>query len=240
MPLLILLFGGSMLYRIDYKHFLLHMIDHFTYDELMHMQFLIISTRLSNAGRATNVAKCSELYPNMDTCNDWYANQNMDTFRRGYLDYLNSDNPVMPTRKEEVSWLERVLFVNILKPINANHDVVLVCHESENFILDVLCEFIKEKTELETINLNQLFSKGELDPFHFNRDKIWDRAVDITRAAMRDGREALKSTADGRAKLLESMTQKEKIKELKKAGVHIRESEKDSVDEMLLSIWTDD
>ena len=47
-----------MLYRIDYDHFLLHMIDHFTYDELMHMYYVILSSKIMNGNRSDHVTKC--------------------------------------------------------------------------------------------------------------------------------------------------------------------------------------
>ena len=72
-----------MLFRIDYDHFLLHMIDHFTYDELVGMYYVMITSKLNNVGREPNhVIKCSAVYPPYGILNEWLETNNDEVFKR--------------------------------------------------------------------------------------------------------------------------------------------------------------
>lgn len=229
-----------MLYRIDYKHFLLHMIDYFTYDELMHMQYLMISTEIKNVGRASNVAKCNDLYPPYELIADYYTNHNQDIFEKRYMNYLeNAEDEDHAARAyvQEVTWVDRVLWKFIMRPLEGHHDVVLFCGDSENFIIDALVKFIKKKTGLEVIDLNEFFTKGKLGPIYIDWDEVWDKGVDIKRAARRDRNESLMSTSDGRQELLKIWTPKEKMAELKRLEYKISKSEKKDLDQILVEAW---
>lgn len=225
-----------MIYRINYKNFLLHMIDHFDYDELLHMQYLIISAKLANSARVKNVVKCNDLYPDYDIMNDWYSNQNMDTFERAYLAVLNGED-IKDNSNNEVTWIDSILWNYFLLPISKHHDVIIICDEQEDFIIDVLCKFLKKRLSIEVINLNELFTKGSVGPVYIDRDKIWDKGVDIKRAALRDKARAMQSTEEGRAKLIGMMNKSEKIKALKKAGYTVKKSDEKDLDSMLMEAW---
>ena len=52
----------KMLYRIDFEHFLVHAIDHFTRVELNSFHYVIISAGIVNTGKAINVVKINTLF----------------------------------------------------------------------------------------------------------------------------------------------------------------------------------
>ena len=56
-----------MVYRCDLQHFIVHAIDYFTLPDLTNMQYAIISAKISSGGRARNVVKVNDLYPDVDT-----------------------------------------------------------------------------------------------------------------------------------------------------------------------------
>lgn len=217
------------------------MIDHFTVDELTHMNFLIVSSKLNNVGRATNVVKTAFIYPDYALQEDWHLNHNEETFRRGYRKYLDTyqDNPIdkFIDNGEETTVMDVFLSKYFIHPMKHHHDIVVICDESENLIVDVLCEFIKDRTAIEVIDLNELFTKGEIGPMYIDRDEIHDRCVKIARRAARDKYHSYKSTVDGRLRLLKEMKKTEKLAELRRLGYDASKSDKDKLDEMLMEAW---
>ena len=93
---------------------------------------------------------------------------------------------------------------------------------------------------IEVIDLNRLFSKGSVGPIYIDRDDIWDKAVDIRRAAGKDQIKALESTSGGRLKLLGMMKKKNKIKKIEELGIMITSYNEKDIDSILMDAWVND
>lgn len=224
-----------MLYRIDYDKFLLHMIDHFTREELLHMQFIIISTIVKNGGHAENVIKCLGLAPTSDVTVLTYETDDMDVIRKAYLDELDSDDPIV--RSE----MNGQYLKYILNPVELHHDVCIVCDKKEHKYIDVFCEFIKKEFGLDTIDLNELFTKGRVGSMRIDRDEIHDRCVDIRRASVKRYHDSMSTTREGRTKLVyEIMDKKDKIKLLDKYGITPTSTKTADLNEMLRDVYIDE
>ena len=230
-----------MLYRIDYDHFLLHMIDHFTYDELMHMYYVIISSKIMNGNRSDHVTKCGQVYPPYGLLNDWYTNQNLESFQRGYRQFLD-DFTLSPIDRyvdtgEDLSEMDTFLWRYFIAPLKAHQDIMFVCDKDENMILDILFEYVHDKTEIEVIDLNKLFTDGQIGPLYLDWDEIHDKGVRIGRAAVREGLESQKRTKDGRDHLLKVLSDEEKKRELKLLGYTVKKSDRKDLTKLLGDAW---
>ena len=93
---------------------------------------------------------------------------------------------------------------------------------------------------IDVIDLNKLFSEGRIGPIYIDRDEIWDKAVDIRRAAGEDQIRALASTSGGRLKLLGMMKKKDKIKKIKELGINITNYNKEDLDSILMDAGVND
>ena len=224
-----------MIYRIDMKHFLTHAIDHFTLEELTHFEYAIISSPISNGGRTKNVAKVNELYPTADILIEYDEYKDAEMFERMYMDLLKPKG-----FKEERKYMIRTVYHTFINPLLNHVDVMIICDESENLYIDVLCKYLKNEFDIEVIDLNQLFTKGRVGPIYIDRDKIWDNAVDIRRAAGRDEIEAMESTPGGRLRLLEMMNRKDKIRKLDSLGISVTNADKHNLDKLLIDAWVED
>lgn len=237
-----------MLFRIDYDHFLLHMIDHFTYDELVNMYYVMITSKLNNVGREPGrVTKCSAVYPPYGILNEWLETNNDEVFKRGYLKYLNSfdSNPIdhYIDTGEETSDMDTFLMKYIIAPFKAHQNVVFICAKEENLILDILFEFVKEHTSVEVIDLNKLFTDGEIGPIYIDRKLVHDKGVEIGKGAKRDGIKSLMRSKGGRDKLANELPDDRKIEELKKLGYTLTKydiTDSDSLSAMLMEAWDDE
>ena len=80
-----------MIFRIDIQHFLSHMIDYFTREELIHFQYAIISAKIPNQGRCSNVVKVNNLYPDVDTITAYADYKDRDIAEKMYFEMLKND-----------------------------------------------------------------------------------------------------------------------------------------------------
>lgn len=217
-----------MIYRIDFQHFMTHAIDYFTRDELAHIQYAIISAKVANGGRATNVSKLSAtIYPSTETVLAYAEFQDKKILEKMYTDEL----------KEE--FVGNVIYQAFVNPLINHYDVMIICDRVENDYIDILCSYLKKEFKIEVIDLNELFSKGKVGPIYIDRDAIWDKAVDIRRSAGRSQIEALSSTRDGRMKLVNMWNKKEKIHKLKELGIRITRGDMKELDKLLIDAWVD-
>lgn len=224
-----------MLYRIDYDKFLLHMIDHFTREELLHMQYLIISAVIRNAGHVPNVVKCNELYPSADVVSETYGTHDMDVLRRAYMSELKSKDPIVNFN------MRSIYYRFILNPIDLHHDVCIICDKNENMYIDILCEFLKDEFGLDTINLNTLFTKGRVGSIYIDWTEVHNNVVDINRAVTKEMRDSLTTSRDGRTKLVYNiMNKKEKIKLLDEYGITPTSTKNEDLNEMLKEVYIDE
>lgn len=230
-----------MLYRIDHKHFLTHMIDYFTVEELTNMQFAILSAKIRNGGRYNHTAKINNLYPEPDLIMEYAEYEDYKLFEKGYFKFLSPDKMDKERlHRGESYFMYNQIYISFINPLLRHYDVVMICDESENYIIDALCKFIKKNFSIEVIDLNELFKTGRVGPLYIDRKKISDMAVDMNRRAATDEYNALASTSDGRFKLISQMTKKEKMKKLKSFGVQLNDDEKKNIDSILLEIWNDE
>jgi hypothetical protein len=226
-----------MIYRIDFQHFLSHAIDHFTTEELSHFQYAIISAAILNAGRASNVVKMNMLYPLPEIVEAYAEYQDKSIMEKMYMDYLAPKNDDDGIGKHQ---MENIFYNTFINPLVNHVDVVIVCDRNENDYIDVICKVLKKEYLIEVIDLNKLFIEGKVGPIYIDRDKIWDKAVDIRLASADDQRRALQSSSGGRLKLLNMMNKKEKIQLIEELGIIVNSHNKEDLDAILMDAWVND
>lgn len=224
-----------MIYRIDIQHFLNHAIDHFTRDELAHFQYAIISAAVKNGNRAPNVCKISEIYPSPEIVAAYAEYKDKEILEKMYMEEL------MPSKHPETGNdpMANRVYETFVNPLLKHHDIVIVCDQKENDYIDVFCKYLKKQFEIEVIDLNELFTKGRTGAIYIDRSEIWDRAVDVRRAASKMRYRSLESSHDGKLKLLNMMTKKEKIAKLKELGISVTERDKENLDKLLIDEWVE-
>ena len=216
--------GIDILFRINQKNYLLHMIDYFTADELSNMHYLIISAGVKNRGLLENVAKNNYLYPTSETVADYVSYGDMDLLRKTYGGELKES--------------ENSLYGTIIEPIlKYHHNIVLVCTESEDPYIDVLVEYLDKEFAMKTVDLNELFVVGETSILYLDRKLIHDNVVEITRSVAREQYRSMASSDDGRLNLIEMMSKSEKIKKLKELGVRVGNMGNKELTVLLTETW---
>lgn len=221
-----------MVYRIDIQHFLTHAVDHFTSTELSTFQYCIISAKIINGGRCQNVGKLNELYPTSEIVSAYAEYEDPKVLEKMYMEMLQ------PSNSSEGNYISNKIYRYIIKPLLAHEDVVLICDKVENAYIDVLCKFLSKEFKIDVIDLNKLFTEGRVGPIYIDRKEIKDKAVDVTRAALKDMNRALESSRDGREKLLNMMNKSEKKRKLKELGIRV--SPGDDLDRLLMDEWVND
>lgn len=220
-----------MIYRCDLQHFLVHAIDYFSLPELSSIQYAIISSKISSGGRSRNVVKDNVLYPDVDSIIAYDDYKDKKIFEQMYVSMLDDKDKL-----EESNPFTNNIYKVFINPLLEHYDVMIICDEAENMYIDVLCKYLKDKFEIEVIDLNELFTKGRIGAIYIDRDEIRDKAVDIRRAALKEQIKNMSSTRDGKEQLISKMSKKEKIKQLKKYGVKLGPNDKD-IDQILLEEW---
>lgn len=221
-----------MIYRIDIQRFLLHAIDHFSFTDLYYCQYVIVSSRIKCGNKDGNCHKANPLYPLPETVARFAETGNTDLLDRElfalYDDMIKHDHST-------------VFYDLFVRTIETHTNVMVVCHEDENPYVDSLCKFLKKRFSIEVINLNQLFTKGKIDPVHYDYNKIRDKGVDIRRAATAQAVKDKASTEEGRMELLMMWKRKTKLNLCKSIGINVRKdvSDKD-LDAILIDAWVKD
>lgn len=226
-----------MIFRCDLQHFLVHAIDYLSLQDLTNMQYAVISSKMSVSGRALNVSKVNQLYPDIDTICAWADYKDKDLLRKMYFGMLSLKDEKLD--KDESNEFHNCIYQVFINPLLEHYNIMIVCDKEENVFIDLLCEYLKENFYIEVIDLNELFTKGRIGHIYIDRDEIRDKAVDIRRAALKEQIRNMASTREGKAALISKMSDKEKKKQLKKYGVKLRDNEMEDIDEILLDEWTE-
>ncbi len=217
-----------MLFRIDLEHYLTHMVDYFTADELNACQYVIIGTIPNNGRSASNVVKLNELYPSNDTILKYVETHNKELLKGEYTEQLNErDN-------------ESIIYNAFINNILQHQNIILLSRREENDWIDVLCNFLEEKFSIECVDLNELFKTGSVGPIHIDRDEIKNRAVDVRRRFGKDMIKYMESTKEGREKLLDQMDIKYKIKKCKDLGIKMNKADIKNIDDILREAWVEE
>lgn len=222
-----------MLYRIDLQHFLSHAIDYFTRNELVHFKYILISAKIANLSKSENVTRKNNLWPTPEIIENYEEFKDKKLMEKMYLDFLTITTP-------DDEYIGDIIYTSFINPIINHQDVVIVCDINENDYIDVLCKHIKDVYSLDCINLNKLFSEGKVGPLYIDKNKIWDKAVDIRRIAGKKRMDGLECTKDGRMELLGLMNKKEKILKLKEIGIKTNKNDIDGLDKLLIDAWVND
>lgn len=223
------------------KHFLTHAIDYFSYEELIHMQYAIISAKIRNGGRNMNVAKINDLYPEPEIIITYEEYKDKDMMEKMYFDFLDpSEEDKIKIKKGGSYFIYNSIYKVFINNLMQHKDIVIICDENENDYIDVFCKYLKKRFEIDTIDLNELFKTGHVGPIYIDRKRIMDKSVEIRRSCGRDQIEALSSTSEGREKLISMMSKKEKIKKLKAFGIDPTDEDKKNINEILLKAWNED
>ena len=223
-----------MLYRINYKHFLVYAIDYLSLKDITNIQYAVFSAKVANLGKCLNVSKISNLYPTVETVIAYSDSGDKSLMKKMYLDFLEGkdlDNP------EEWNPTMGMVYGAFVNPLLKHYDVMIVCDESEDDYVDVLCEFLEKRFGVEAINLNQLFDTGHVGPLYIDRDQIRDRAVDIRRMAAKEQTKTYETSREGRMHLLGMMNKHEMKKRLEGLGFDTRGMTEKEMQEMLIEEW---
>jgi hypothetical protein len=202
------------------------MIDHFTREELLSFEYAVISASIKVQGGAPNVAKINMLYPDLDLITEFSDLSDKKEFKKSFYEDLEQRGNV----------IYKVFIVNLL----AYKNICIICDETENFFIDVLVDFLKDKFAIETIDLNKLFKEGRVGKYYINRKEIHNKAVDIRREAVKDRYKSLESSEEGRLNLLNMMEKKAKIKKLRSLGINVTKSDYQNLDQLLMEGWVTD
>lgn len=223
-----------MIYRINLKNFLGKAIDHFSLQDLVTMQYCIISAKIPNSGKMRNVVKMNDLYPSMEAVITYSETHDKEILKKMYIDELF---PKHKKGERETSQFTNAIYQAFINPLLQRFNITILYDELEDAYIDCLCDYMKDEYGIEVIDLNELFTKGKIGPIYIDRDDIRDKAVDIRRAALRDEVRALSSTKEGKAQLISKMSKKKKLKELERFGIIAEESDMKNLDSMLLEEW---
>ena len=207
-----------MLYRIDLEHFLMHCIDYFTRKELTSIKYLIISNNIQNLDKAPNVYRSASEYPSSEILTNYYTNNDLTLFKNEYL--------------TELKIVKNCIYRDIIYPIAHHEPLFIIYRAKENFIIDILTEFLSEEYHIDCIDLNKLFINGEIDPIIYDHDKITETDKKINKELKKEWIETQEETSAGRKQLLSRMSSKNKEKLIKKLGYNtdkLKESEYDSI-----------
>ena len=216
-----------MLYRINYERFLTHMIDHFTREELLSFQYAVISSGITISSRVLNAKKIPILWPYHDDYIEYVETGNLKVFKKLYLDWL---------KKEECEDMIYHLFLN---QVLSRQNIMIVCLEREDFIIDILTEYLENKYSIKCINLNDLFIHGRVETLHIDYDEIHNHAVDLRKKVIKKDIESKSTTPEGRLKLLEIMPTKDKMNKLKELGIEMSKRDKKEFDKILIEEWVE-
>lgn len=221
-----------MLYRIDIQHFLTHMIDYFSFDELTSAQYLIISAAVMNQHKQKNVVKCPDLYPTTEIVKTYAETGDKKLMEKMFMELLKPE--------KGSDWENNVIYRFILDPLDHHFNIIIICDEKENDFIDVIAKYLKKSFSIETINLNELFIKGKLGPITIDREKIRNKTVDVRINALKEEQKRFSATRDGRLHLISLMTTKEKKKKLKELGVNLEFEDKKNYEKLLVEVWADE
>mgnify|MGYP001643937319 FL=1 len=220
--------GNAMLYRIDLEHFLTHMVDFFTVEEITACNYIILGTIPNNGRSSSNVVKLNELYPETDTLLKYEETHNTDILRGEYLEHLKEPH------------VQNLIYESFLNNVLNHVSIVLLSRADENFWVDILIEYLKDEYHVETIDLNELFKTGQVGPIRIDYDEIHNRSVDVRRQAGKEMIRSLESTRGGREKLLGMMDSKEKIRKCKDLGIKVTKADINNLDEILMEAWVEE
>ena len=232
----IFFYGGKMIYRINIQHFLTEMIDYFPLEDLIDMQYTIISANISNGGRAHNVVKLNTLYPDTEAIAQYAETGDKNVLKKMYYNMLDEGK----TKNLRSNTFHNIIYHAYVSTLLDNVDTTILCDKGEDIYIDCLCDYLKDRFNIEVIDLNQLFTKGKVGPIYLDRDKVRDKAVDIRRNALKEQIATMKQTAGGRSQLIHSMSKKDKLKELKRLNVKLNQDDMDHLDELLLEEWAEE
>lgn len=230
-----------MIYRIDLQHYLRFAIDFFTREELVNINYAIISAKMIYGGRYG--AKCSklhDLWPSTETLAAYADTGDKDLLEKMYM------TEVKPALKSQSEWkkgefegtYQEEFYRSFIYPwIKMHADVLIICDESENEYVDIVCKCLKE-FGVEVIDLNVLFTKGKIGPIKIDMDKITETAHSISKKINRVNDLTLATTAEGREQLVtKRWNTKQKISKLKELGIKLDKSDLKNINSILLDAW---
>ena len=224
-----------MIYRINLQNFLYKAIDYFTANNIKQCNYAIISAKIANGSKSTNCVKVSLLYPLPELVIAYNDFNDYEAFEKAYFDQLNSKD-----NEDDRRSYSNCIYLTFVNPLLHHQDVVIVCDKEEDVYIDALCSYLKKKFEIEVIDLNELFTKGRIGEIYIDLDVIHDKAVDIRRDAVTVEWHQLETTENGRQKLLNMMTDKEKISKLKDLGIKINKRDHSDIDKILMDAWNEE
>ncbi|MBD5583934.1 MAG: hypothetical protein HDQ88_02545 [Clostridia bacterium] len=224
-----------MLYCIDYEHFMVDMIDFFTKEEILSFIYLNTSVIIPNQ-QSNYSAKLMFMVPSSDS--EYYISENNNEKMADELYYQQLlDGVNNPYRSENT---RNMWYKSMLGPLRNHQNVMMMCLRSEMHYMKVLCKFIKEQFGVETIDLNKLFTEGRVGDMVIDFRDFKGRTKDLRDGWKEDNRRERMITAqtyDGRKKLMNDMSKKEKIKQLELIGVSYIPKDEDEIDALLMESW---
>lgn len=212
-----------MLYRINFEHFLSHMIDHFTRGEILSFYYIIIGAGVKNTNKVENVLKPTWSYPNNSIIDHYWQTKDRERFIKDYLEELDLN-------KDSVHSY-------IVKPIINRRNVILVSKKAEDIITDGFVLYLKKTFKIDCIDLNELFSKGSVGEIQYDFDLIHKESQKVFDEEEKIWRKSQLETEAGRANLFLNMTDKEKIKKVKELGYNPSKLSSQDINQIINEEW---
>lgn len=204
-----------MIYRISWRNYLVHMIDWFPLDELLAMWYIVIGEGVMQHGRESNVKKPASLLPDTNIISYYAATGDAQCASGMYMSQLTRK----PTKEERMTDIEQDIYLHFTDPLAKHINVCMVYSQEESWMQETLCRYLKERHDIDVIDLDKLFSDGKVDGFYFDYDAIVARWKNVLKTMQDIEFETKSRTADGRRELLGNMTFKKKLKLLKKLKI---------------------
>jgi hypothetical protein len=218
-----------MLMRINWKNYLVHMIDYFTRDELLNMYIYVISTGLRVRQSVSRCGFINQLYPTSETISEYANHGDLNLFNKTYLSEIKHG--------QSKHYLYRSVIEAILYH---NHNIILMGLEYDDYIIDVIVHYLKSHFNLPCVDLNELFTKGETDLFYIDHSEVKSKSRELKKTTEGLWTASVSATASGRLDLIETkMKKKEMITKLKELGVKLKPEDMDIkvLRQLLKEIW---
>lgn len=223
-----------MVFRINWRNFLLHAIDWFDFKEISSMLWVILSYPIGNQARLNTVWKASSggggLYPPGGISDYYNETKDYETAKQMYHAYLLNKEDELG-----ISVAQADIYKHIVAPMKHYCNVCIIYTEEESWITDAFSEFLKKYFAIDVVDLDHLFKHGWINGFYLDRELIRERSAEFELTAKLLETKDKLQTPQGRAELLEKMSDKEKVKLLKDLGIKAHKS--DNLDRLLQDAW---
>ena len=218
-----------MLYRMNTKTFM-KIFAHENPKLIEKTQFIVASKRIRKTTEEPNVIFMPNLYPSDMLLADYRNEIDAGHFEKEY--------------RKELSKHKLLLAILVKGIVEENYTSVILCTYKEWKVgyMKVLSEYILDLFGYPVIDYKKFKTKKKLpkEVKDIDERSIIDRCDEIIKKEENRKRKELMKTRSGRAKLVESMTKEDMIKQLKKMNLYSPGIDKYTMKEILMEFFVED